>query len=65
MAVAKIESAVCSVYVGRIMLVAVRKDFNLYALKNIRGHFRHWGINIEDKVITDSVANIGRLYLWN
>ena len=41
------------------------KDFNLYALKNIRGYFRHWGINIEDKVITYSVANIGRIYLWN
>lgn len=40
-------------------------NYDLFARKNIRGYFRHWGVNIKDEVITYSVANIGRLYLWN
>lgn len=56
---------ICHSYGTDFIFPETEDNHNLFARKNIRGRFRHWGVSIKDEVITKLVANIGRLYLWN
>lgn len=56
---------ICHSYGTDFIFSETEDNYNLFARKNIRGHFGHWGVSIKDGVITKLVANIGRLYLWN